>query len=349
MKGVFMEINKSFSDNKMPVYMQVYKKVMSEIYGGKWKPGDRLPNDMEFAKELGLNHLTLKKALNRLASEGYLTRTRGRGTFVSPILPKENVQILGKRVSVLYDVLNEHSFQSDIFLGIYREIEKLGLSLELLSANNSRTNQFKQIMDLFSDPDSAGCIVWPLMDMRQLENLAAAKPGNYPLVFINHKPAMDIRGIDFSGYDDFGAGQLMGEYISGLGFEKCIICQPSSTSKLATNFYRVAGLKQTLQCPAILFTDYEFAEFEKLAALYEQYKNDSRTAFVFISDKDSPSFKKIADKEHVFAFFTGVQPFCHGVQLSAKQMGENAIKVLQMRRDGDDSFSITRRIAGKIV
>ena len=69
-----MEINKSFSDNKMPVYMQVYKKVMSEIYDGKWKPGDRLPNDMEFAKELGLNHLTLKKALNRLASEGYFSR-----------------------------------------------------------------------------------------------------------------------------------------------------------------------------------------------------------------------------------------------------------------------------------
>lgn len=344
-----MDKKNSFSDGKIPVYMQVYKKVLTEIYDGKWKPGDRLPNDMEFAEELGLNHLTLKKALNRLASEGYLTRTRGRGTFVAPILPKEKIQIMGKRVSLLYDIVNEHSFQSDIFLGVYREIEKLGLTLELLSANNSRTNQFKQITELFSDPDSAGCIVWPLMDMRQLENLAAAKPENYPLIFINHKPEMDIRGIDFSGYDDFGAGQLLGEYISGLGFEKCIICQQAASAKIATNFYRVAGLKQTLQCPASLFTNYRFSEFETLADFYEQYKNDSKTAFIFISDGDGPFFKKVANKEHIFVFFTSVQPCCRGIQFPSRQMGENAVKILNLRRDGDDSFSITRRIAGKIV
>ncbi|MBR2440555.1 MAG: GntR family transcriptional regulator [Lentisphaeria bacterium] len=345
-----MRISNSLSDKKMPIYLQIYKQILADICAGKWKPGDRLPADMQFAKELNLNHLTLKKALNRLAAEGYLTRTRGRGTFISPVLPKQKAPISGKRVSLVYDVVNEESFHGGIFLSIYREIGKLGLTLELLSSNNSRTTQFKQIMDLFSDPDSAGCIVWPLMDMRQLENLAAAKPENYPLIFINHKPGMDIRGIDFSGYDDFGAGQMMGEYINSLGFEETIICQPAFAANAATNVYRIAGLKQTLKCPATIFSDYESACSEQLHNFLSKMKKHNKTAVVFVGDGDSGFFKRFSGCNiQPFVFFTAVQPFCPGIQFSPSQMGENAIKILQMRRNGDDSFSITRRLAGKIV
>ena len=172
--------------NAEPVYLQTYKQILREIQEKRWNPGDKLPADMVFAKELGINHLTLKKALNRLASEGFLLRTPGRGTFVAEKLPVIPSAAIGKRVAVIYDMVREESFHGDIFLSIYKAVGELGLTLELLSANNSRTTQFKQIMSLFSDPDSAGCIVWSIMDMRQLENLAAAKPENYPLIFINH-------------------------------------------------------------------------------------------------------------------------------------------------------------------
>lgn len=339
------------SDKSIPIYMQVYKQILNDIYGEKWKPGDRLPADMQFSSELGMNHLTLKKALNRLAAEGYLIRTRGRGTFVSPVLPKQKLPVSGRRVSVIYDIVQERSFQSDIFLSIYKETGKLGLTLELLSANNSRTTQFKQITNLFSDPDSAGCIVWPLMDMRQLENLAAAKPENYPLIFINHKPGIDIRGIDFSGYDDFGAGQMMGEYIASLGFENCVICQLSTAQKMATNIYRIAGMKQSLKCPHTVFSDYKSAQSDAITNyLLEQQNNNKKTAVVFISDGDYyPVETSVGSNFQSFVFFTALQPCCKGIQLSPTQMGTNAMNILQARRNGDDSFSISRRITGRIV
>ena len=54
--------------NTDPVYLQIYKQILSGIREHRWLPGEKLPSDMEFAKEFGINHLTLKKAMNRLAA-----------------------------------------------------------------------------------------------------------------------------------------------------------------------------------------------------------------------------------------------------------------------------------------
>ena len=188
------------------------------------------------------------------------------------------------------------------------------------------------------------------MDMRQLENLAAAKPENYPLIFINHKPGIDIRGIDFSGYDDFGAGQMMGEYIASLGFEKCIICQSSTAQKMATNIYRIAGMKQSLKCPHTVFSNYKSAQKDIITSYLLEQNDNRKTAVIFISDGDYFSVETVAGGNfQPFVFFTALQPCCKGIQLSPTQMGTNAMNILQARRNGDDSFSISRRITGRIV
>ena len=337
--------------NAEPVYLQTYKQILREIQEKRWNPGDKLPADMSFAKELGINHLTLKKALNRLASEGFLLRTPGRGTFVAEKLPVIPSAAIGKRVAVIYDMVREESFHGDIFLSIYKAVGELGLTLELLSANDSRTTQFKQIMSLFSDPDSAGCIVWSIMDMRQLENLAAAKPENYPLIFINHKPELDIQGIDFSGYDDYGSGRKLGEYINSFGFKRCLICQAGMFKKKTTNIHRIAGLESILNCPAEVFSGYEPGTPEKLISYLKEKSSPEKTAVVFISDADYVVADKsiFGKKLEPFIFFTSLEPCTKGIQLSTRRMGENSVKILSARRDGDDSFSITRRIIGTIV
>ena len=337
--------------NTDPVYLQIYKQILSGIREHRWLPGEKLPSDMEFAKEFGINHLTLKKAMNRLTAEGFLVRTRGRGTFIAEKLPAISGAAIGRRVAVIYDMVREESFHGDIFLSIYKALGELGLTLELLSANDSRTTQFKQIMSLFSDPDSAGCIVWSIMDMRQLENLAAAKPANYPLIFINHKPELDIQGIDFSGHDDYGSGRKLGEYINTFGFEHCLICQAGVFKKKTTNIHRIAGLQSTLTCPMEIFSSYEADSMEKLQAKLALIPSPEKTAVVFISDTDYTVMENDLKKMKLtpFVFFTGIAPTCKGIQLSTRLMGENSVKILESRRNGDDSFIITRRITGTIV
>src|SRR5919201_6830239 len=45
--------------------------------------GDAIPSERQLSDELGMSRLTVRAALDELVREGYLTRRRGSGTFVS--------------------------------------------------------------------------------------------------------------------------------------------------------------------------------------------------------------------------------------------------------------------------
>lgn len=47
-----------------------------------YKPGDKLPNELVLAEELGVSRTTLRDAITYLSSINVLERKRGKGTFV---------------------------------------------------------------------------------------------------------------------------------------------------------------------------------------------------------------------------------------------------------------------------
>ena len=60
---------------------QLYNQIVAE---GQLKPGDKLPNEVELARQLGVSRATLREALRDLTVQGVLEVRRGKGTFVSP-------------------------------------------------------------------------------------------------------------------------------------------------------------------------------------------------------------------------------------------------------------------------
>lgn len=59
---------------------KLYRIIVAERRLG---PGDKLPNEIELSKELGVSRATLREAIQALAVQGVLEVRRGRGTFVS--------------------------------------------------------------------------------------------------------------------------------------------------------------------------------------------------------------------------------------------------------------------------
>lgn len=68
----------------IPLYHQVYLDLRSSIDDGKRRPGDQIAPERELAQQYGVSVITVRRALDELAREERIERTRGRGTFVLP-------------------------------------------------------------------------------------------------------------------------------------------------------------------------------------------------------------------------------------------------------------------------
>jgi GntR family transcriptional regulator, N-acetylglucosamine utilization regulator len=68
----------------VPLHVQVKQALTDRIGRRAWKPGDLVPGDVELCEQFGVSRTTVRQALAELAHEGWVTRERGRGTFVAP-------------------------------------------------------------------------------------------------------------------------------------------------------------------------------------------------------------------------------------------------------------------------
>lgn len=65
-----------------PRYHQVYVTLRSWVRDGSYRPGDRIPTEPELCQLFGVSRITIRKAIDELARQGWLVRQQGRGTFV---------------------------------------------------------------------------------------------------------------------------------------------------------------------------------------------------------------------------------------------------------------------------
>jgi GntR family transcriptional regulator, transcriptional repressor for pyruvate dehydrogenase complex len=60
----------------------IYRKLVSHIIRGVWKPGDRIPPERELGQQLGVGRASLREALKALEIMGMIETRLGDGTYV---------------------------------------------------------------------------------------------------------------------------------------------------------------------------------------------------------------------------------------------------------------------------
>ena len=65
-------------------YRQILEKLQEDIASGRYKPGKRLPSEVERVRRFGASRMTVFRAMHELQSLGLVTRRVGSGTYVSP-------------------------------------------------------------------------------------------------------------------------------------------------------------------------------------------------------------------------------------------------------------------------
>jgi GntR family transcriptional regulator len=78
-----------------PLHHQIKVAVLQGIEQGWLRPGSQLPRERHLAEALGVSLAPVRQAMVDLTKEGYVDRTRGKGTFVRERKMVEKIQILG--------------------------------------------------------------------------------------------------------------------------------------------------------------------------------------------------------------------------------------------------------------
>lgn len=88
--------NKALNKNvPVPLYYQLKQLLLNEIQTGNFKEHDCLPTEIELSNMFSISRPTVRQAINELVNEGYLSRLKGKGTFVTkPKINQEFVHII---------------------------------------------------------------------------------------------------------------------------------------------------------------------------------------------------------------------------------------------------------------
>lgn len=77
--NIILHIDKNL---KVPMYIQLYKKLKNLIEKGELKEGEKLPSIRSLADDLEVNNVTIVNAYKLLEQENYVYSKKGSGTYV---------------------------------------------------------------------------------------------------------------------------------------------------------------------------------------------------------------------------------------------------------------------------
>jgi GntR family transcriptional regulator len=96
---------------EIPLYEQVRQSLEGSIASGEYGPGDKLPGESTLAAMMGVNRLTVRRAIEELARAGRVQSRQGSGTYVAASvtrLPVSQSLSTDSLVSGITEQLAEH-------------------------------------------------------------------------------------------------------------------------------------------------------------------------------------------------------------------------------------------------
>lgn len=115
--------------SRIPIYEQLYKRVVELTVKKQLRPGDKLPSLRELAKALGVNPNTVSKAFQNLERDGIIYSLAGRGSFISD----KNGAAIKQNITEQFTLAAKEAFAAGLSAEEMKEI--------INSINTDRGNQ----------------------------------------------------------------------------------------------------------------------------------------------------------------------------------------------------------------
>lgn len=174
------------------LYEEISNYLKNEINNGILKPGDRLPTEMELAKEFHVSRITSKRALEELRARGLIYRVRGSGSFVAERKERtayreeepHSIAVRKKIITLVlpFDVLRGGAM--NMVAGANDVIEGKNYILSINCCNGNLEEEAALLYQLYEQGVS-GIIYYPISDCRNIEIVNMFYLERFPLVCVD--------------------------------------------------------------------------------------------------------------------------------------------------------------------
>lgn len=194
-----------------PLYLQLKAQLAEQIESGKYSEGHVLPGERTLAMEYGVSRVTVRRCIEVLVEEGYLTRMEGKPTvacrrkirhWLGDLLGiREELLEIGSEVRVVelykgYEPV-QYEVKRSLNLG---EAKQVYVFVRLFLVEN------KPLLINYSyiSPDKSGLI--EVMDLSKVVIFSHLEQCGYKLSYAEQHISADICGTEEAGYLEYAAG-----------------------------------------------------------------------------------------------------------------------------------------------
>ncbi|MBN9391055.1 MAG: GntR family transcriptional regulator [Chloroflexi bacterium] len=206
-------VNAQINSNKLISY---FREV---ILDGVFIEGSKLPGEQELAEQYNISRGTVRQALDVLAAEGLIERTRGKGTFVRPLslgIRRENKNAK-KRIGLVFSSSPDEQFTNNILKGVEQATRARGYQFKITYCDESQEQQARDIASFVND-NVAGIISIPVSGVTFDPSIAKLKQDGVPVVLVDRY--LSDLNLDHVVSDNFTGSYRITEHLILQGYER---------------------------------------------------------------------------------------------------------------------------------
>lgn len=229
-------LNKISARQFAPKYVNLAHELLREISQQQLMPGDRLATENELINKHNISRVTVRQALELLASEGYISRHRARGTFVKRAVELDKQTTTLKGSILLISTNDQKSLRDDDLatLTVQRAMEQAlsrrGFAVQILTfGQNSRENRERFTLHQ-SQPDLKGiltigpCLEPHIEEMIRVPLVTSCTfhPSDHPWIGQDASQASKTSVAHLIEHGHRRIGMLCGAWVDIIGFGRFV-------------------------------------------------------------------------------------------------------------------------------
>lgn len=125
--------------SSVPLYAQLKSLLAERIESGEYRPGEKIPTELQLCRELELSRPTVRQAIAELVSEGQLIIMKGKGTFVRKAAKRI---VIDDFSAFSFSFLSSQSYDKDDFLE-YKLMKNIPPEIAEIFSNNKNYPCFR--------------------------------------------------------------------------------------------------------------------------------------------------------------------------------------------------------------